>query len=48
MKNKFGIDLAVPLAVDMEVGKSFGDGVSVHLDDLQVTNMREIRTYLDS
>ena len=48
MKNKFGIDLAVPLAVDMEVGKSFGDGVDVHLDDLKVTNMQEIRSYLDS
>lgn len=47
MRNKFGIDLAVPLGVDMEVGRSFGDGVSVDLSDLKVTNLQEILSYLN-
>jgi len=28
MKNNFGINLRVPLAVDVEVGSSFGNGVA--------------------
>ena len=46
LKKLFGIHFAVPLSVDMEVGRSFGDGQDVHFTDGKATNIKEIIEYL--
>ena len=46
LKELFGINFDVPLAVDVEVGRSFGDGVSVEFDGGVPTNLETITQYL--
>ena len=46
VREMFGINFEVPLAVDMEVGRSFGDGVSVSFDNGKPTNIKEVVDYL--
>ena len=47
LRKLFGINFDVPLAVDFEVGRSFGDGVAVSFDKGTPTNMKEVLGYLD-
>lgn len=47
MKKMFGIELSVPLGVDMEVGRSFGDGVPVDFRNSEVSNLDSILSYLE-
>ena len=47
LRSLFGINFDVPLAVDMEVGRSFGDGVSVDFLDGSPTNIDFVLKYLD-
>jgi DNA polymerase-1 len=47
LRSLFGINFEVPLAVDMEVGRSFGDGVSVSFTGGCPTNLSEVQTYLN-
>jgi DNA polymerase-1 len=44
-REKFGIDLDVPLAIETEVGYSFGDGVGVQYDESKVMNIQDIQDY---
>jgi len=44
-REKFGIDLDVPLAIETEVGYSFGDGVGVQYDESKVMNIQEVNNY---
>ncbi len=46
MRELFGINFEVPLAIDMEVGRSFGDGQDVEFLDGKPTNVPEIIEYL--
>jgi len=46
LQNLFGINFEVPLAVDVEVGRSFGDGLSVSFDEGTPTNIQEVLDYL--
>ena len=46
LKNLFGINFEVPLGIDMEVGRSFGDGVPVSFVDGKPTNLEEVFGYL--
>jgi len=46
LKKLFGINFEVPLGIDMEVGRSFGDGVSVSFEDGKPTNLEEVFDYL--
>ena len=46
LRSLFGINFDVPLAIDMEVGRSFGDGVDVSFDSGKPTNLKEISDYL--
>ena len=46
LQELFGINFDVPLAVDVEVGRSFGDGVLACFDDEKITNLSEISDYL--
>jgi len=53
LKNKlltevFGIKYAVPLEIDIHVGKSFGDGIGVKFIDDKISNMDEILSYVKS
>lgn len=45
VKSLFNIHFDVPLAIDAEVGKSFGDGVSVQFLNGKVDNITEISRY---
>ena len=45
IKSLFNIHFDVPLAIDAEVGRSFGDGVSVQFIDGRVNNLDEIGRY---
>ena len=47
LRSLFGINFDVPLAVDVEVGRSFGDGVSVDFVDGLPTNTDSVLKYLD-
>ena len=47
LKKLFGINFDVPLAVDFEVGRSFGDGVSVEFDNGTPTNLDPLMEYLN-
>jgi len=46
LRSLFGINFDVPLSVDMEVGRSFGDGVAVDFKEGKSTNLDEIFEYL--
>lgn len=46
LRKLFGINFEVPFGIDMEVGRSFGDGVDVSIADGIPTNIEEIKTYL--
>jgi len=46
LRQLFGIDFAVPFGVDVEVGRSFGDGVSASFTEGNPTNINEIFSYL--
>lgn len=46
LQSLFGINFEVPLALDMEVGRSFGDGVSITFEDGVPTNTNEVIKYL--
>ena len=46
LQHLFGINFEVPLSVDVEVGRSFGDGVSVSFDEGTPANIPEVRDYL--
>jgi len=46
LRSLFGINFDVPLSVDMEVGRSFGDGVTVDFKDGKFTNLGEVLDYL--
>ena len=46
LKKVFGINFEVPLSVDVEVGRSFGDGVAVSFDEGTPTNLHEVSDYL--
>ena len=44
-RDKFNIDLDVPLAIETEVGYSFGDGAEIDYIDGKVNNIREVEDY---
>ncbi len=46
LRSLFGINFDVPLAIDMEVGRSFGDGVEVSFESGKPTNLKEVFDYL--
>jgi DNA polymerase-1 len=46
LRNLFGINFDVPFAVDLEVGRSFGDGQDVEFIDGKPTNIPEVLNYL--
>jgi len=46
LQNLFGINFEVPLSVDVEVGRSFGDGVPVVFENEKPTNLKELFSYL--
>jgi DNA polymerase-1 len=46
LRSLFGINFEVPLSVDMEVGRSFGDGVPVSFEEGTPTNIPEVIDYL--
>ena len=46
LKKLFGINFDVPFGVDLEVGRSFGDGQDVEFTDGKPTNVPEILEYL--
>ncbi len=46
LRRLFGINFDVPLAVDFEVGRSFGDGKDVTFADNKPTNLDDILAYL--
>ena len=47
LRSLFGLNFDVPLAIDMEVGRSFGDGISVDFSEGVATNLGPIIEYLD-
>jgi len=47
LRKLFGINFEVPLSVDVEVGRSFGDGVPVSFDEGIPTNIKEVTAYLN-
>tara|TARA_R100000995_G_scaffold80285_3_gene51971 strand:+ start:17006 stop:18130 length:1125 start_codon:yes stop_codon:yes gene_type:complete len=48
LRRLFGINFDVPLSVDLEVGRSFGDGIDVGFTEGKPTNLDEIYTYLNN
>jgi len=46
LQSLFGINFDVPLSVDIEVGRSFGDGKAVCFEEEKPTNLSEILSYL--
>ena len=46
LRKLFGINFDIPFAVDFEVGRSFGDGISVLFEDGKLGNMEAINSYL--
>ena len=46
LQKLFDLTFDVPLSVDIEVGRSFGDGVSVSFEGGKPSNLREVSTYL--
>ena len=46
LRDLFGIKFDVPLSVDIEVGRSFGDGVTVCFENEKPTNIEEVFAYL--
>jgi DNA polymerase-1 len=46
LRSLFNINFDVPLAIDLEVGRSFGDGMFVSFEDGKPTNMKEVSAYL--
>jgi len=47
IRKVFNLEFAVPLKIDAEVGRSFGDGLEVHFADGVPTNVDELIGYLD-
>ena len=46
LRNLFGINFDVPLSVDFEVGRSFGDGILVPFVDGSPSNIPKVLDYL--
>jgi len=46
LRDLFGINFDVPLFIDVEVGRSFGDGVAVRFEEGKPTNLGEVSNYL--
>ena len=47
LKELFGINFDVPLAVDFEVGRSFGDGMSVEFNEGSPVGLNAVFEYLN-
>jgi len=47
LRKLFGINFEVPLSVDVEVGRSFGDGIPVSFAEGIPTNIKEVFAYLN-
>jgi hypothetical protein len=47
LRKDFNIHFEVPLKIDAEVGRSFGDGQEVHYKDGAVQNITELLGYFN-